>query len=70
MTVITRIDERACAAHADCVEVAPRAFALSDDDVAAAVGTAPADLLVRAAEACPSVAISVVDDQTGEQLHP
>ena len=70
MTAIARIDERACAAHADCLDVAPQAFALSDDDVAVVVGTAPVDVLIRAAEACPSVAISVIDDATGEQLYP
>ena len=70
MTAIARVDERACAAHGDCLELAPQAFALSDDDTAVVIGTAPADLLIRAAEACPSVAISVVDDETGEQLYP
>ena len=70
MRPIARIDERACAAHGDCLDVAPNAFALSDDDVAIAIGTAPADLLVEAAEACPSVAISVVDADSGDQLYP
>ena len=70
MTATARIDERACAAHADCLDVAPQAFALSDDDVAVVVGTAPVDVLVRAAEACPSVAISVIEDDTGERLYP
>jgi ferredoxin len=70
MTPIARVDERACAAHGDCLDVAPQAFALSEDDVAVVVGTAPPDLLVRAAEACPSVAISVIDGETGETLYP
>ena len=70
MTVTARIDDRACAAHGDCLDVAPQAFALSDDDVAMVVGAAPPDTLVRAAEACPSVAITVIDDDTGEQLYP
>ena len=70
MTVTARIDERACAAHGDCLDVAPQAFALSDDDVAMVVGAAPPDTLVRAAEACPSVAITVIDDDSGEQLYP
>ena len=70
MTVTARIDERACAAHGDCLDVAPRAFALSEDDVAMVVGAAPPDTLVRAAEACPSVAITVIDDDSGEQLYP
>jgi ferredoxin len=38
MTPIARVDERACAAHGDCLDVAPQAFALSDDDVAVVVG--------------------------------
>ena len=70
MTVTARIDERACAAHGDCLDVAPQAFALSEDDVAMVVGAAPPDTLVRAAEACPSVAISVIDADSGEQLYP
>ena len=70
MNPIARIDERACAAHGDCLDVAPDAFALSDDDVAMVVGSAPADTLVRAAEACPSVAISVIDGDSGQQLYP
>jgi ferredoxin len=70
MRPMARIDERACAAHGDCLDVAPNAFALSDDDVAIATGSAPADVLVRAAEACPSVAISVIDADSGEQLYP
>lgn len=70
MTVTARIDARACAAHGDCLDVAPQAFALSDDDVAMIVGAAPPDTLVRAAEACPSVAITVIDGDSGEQLYP
>ncbi len=70
MTATARIDERACAAHGDCLDVAPQAFALSDDDVAMVVGAAPPDTLIRAAEACPSVAITVIDDDSGEQLYP
>lgn len=70
MRPMAQIDERACAAHGDCLEVAPDAIALSDDDVAVAIASAPEDVLVRAAEACPSVAISVIDADSGEQLYP
>ncbi len=70
MRPMAQIDERACAAHGDCLDLAPTAIALSDDDVAIAIGSAPEDVLVRAAEACPSVAISVVDADSGEQLYP
>ena len=50
-----RIDEGACAAHGDCVDLAPEVFEL--DDVARVIGTAPDDVLLAAAEACPSAAI-------------
>ena len=70
MTPVARIDARACAGHGDCVHVAPQAFALGDDDVAMAIGSAPLEQMIEAAEACPSVAISIVDSDTGEQLYP
>lgn len=62
------IDDRACAAHGDCVEVAPQVFAL--DDVAYVIGDGPDELLLAAAEACPSVAIRLVDAATGESIYP
>ena len=65
---VPRVDEFACTAHGDCIEVAPDVFRL--DDVAAVVGDGPADLILAAAEACPSVAITVVDARTGEQVYP
>ena len=69
MTIIARIDEYACAAHGDCVDLTPEAFGL-DDDTAVVVGSAPYERLLAAAQACPSVAITLVDDATGEQLFP
>ena len=69
MTFIPTIDETACAAHGDCVEIAPSVFVL-DGDVAEVIGTAPDDLILQAAEACPSVAILVTDNATGEQVYP
>jgi ferredoxin len=68
MTLTVTIDEAACAAHGDCVEVAPDVFVL--DDVAHVVGTGPDDLLLAAAEACPSAAIVLTDAQTGDHLYP
>ncbi|MCX6390398.1 MAG: ferredoxin [Solirubrobacterales bacterium] len=62
------IDESACAAHGDCVEVAPTVFKM--DDIAVVIGTAPDDVILAAAESCPSVAISVIDDATGQQVYP
>jgi len=69
MTLLPTIDETACAAHGDCVEIAPTVFIL-DGDVAEVIGTGPDALVLQAAEACPSVAILVTDSQTGEQVYP
>lgn len=62
------IDEAACAGHGDCVEVAPQVFRM--DDIAEVIGTGPDDLILEAARSCPSVAISVIDETTGEQIYP
>jgi len=62
------IDDAACAAHGDCVETAPDVFAL--DDVARVIGDGPDELLLAAAEACPSVAIRLIDASTGEPIYP
>ena len=68
MTLLPTIDEYACTAHGDCLEAAPGVFRV--DDIAVVVGTAPDDVLRRAAEACPSVAIVLTDAETGEQVFP
>ncbi len=68
MTYVPHIDEAACAAHGDCVDIAPQVFRL--DDVAVVIGTGPDDLILEAAQACPSAAISIVDSDTGEAVYP
>jgi ferredoxin len=68
MTLVPVIDDLACSAHGDCAAIAPDVFRVGD--VAVVIGTGPSDLLLRAAEACPAVAISVVDDATDEQVYP
>jgi ferredoxin len=68
MTLLPTVDEHACAAHGDCTEVAPDVFRV--DDVARVTGTGPDDLLLAAAEACPSVAITVRDAETGDVVSP
>jgi ferredoxin len=62
------IDEDACALHGDCAELAPEIFEV--DDVARVISTGPDDLVVGAARLCPSSAIRVVDELTGEQIYP
>ncbi len=65
---VPQVDENACAAHGDCVDIAPQVFEL--DDTAHVIGDGPPDLIMQAAEACPSVAITVIDEDTGEQVYP
>ena len=59
MTLIPVIDDTACAAHGDCAEVAPEVFRI--DEIAVVIGTGPDELLRAAADACPSVAITLVE---------
>lgn len=68
MTLVPLIDPNACAAHGDCADIAPEIFQV--DDVAVVIGTGPDDLMIAAAEACPSAAIRIVDPQTREQVYP
>lgn len=68
MTYSIEIDDGACAAHGDCVEIAPEVFAL--DDVARVIGTGPDELLLAAAESCPSTAIRILDGDRGELVYP
>ena len=67
MTLTPRVDELACAGHGDCVVVAPDVFEI--EDIAIVVGTAPDDLVMEAARACPSTAIAVYDE-SGAQVYP
>jgi len=69
MSYIPVVDPAECSAHGDCVEIAPQVFRL-DDDAAVVIGTGSLELLLEAAEACPAVAISIVDQETGETAYP
>jgi ferredoxin len=68
MTLTPLIDEDACLAHGDCAQVAPGAFSVTD--VAHVTGTAPDDVLRKAARACPAGAIVLLDADTGEEVDP
>jgi ferredoxin len=68
MTYVPVVDPYECSAHGDCVEVAPEVFQL--EDVAVVIGSGPPELILKAAESCPAVAISVVDNETGETVFP
>ncbi len=68
MTYVAVVDPDECLAHGDCVEVAPEVFRL--DDTAVVIGNAPLETLLQAAETCPAVAISIVDEETGAVRYP
>ena len=68
MTLVAAVDLDACLAHGDCAEVAPDVFRVGQ--VAEIVGTAGDDVLLAAAEACPSVAIALHDPATGKRVYP
>jgi ferredoxin len=68
MSYVAMIDPDECLAHGDCVEVAPEVFRL--DDTAVVIGTAPLELLLQAAESCPAVAITILDEETGAGRYP
>ncbi|HEX6744949.1 MAG TPA: ferredoxin [Solirubrobacteraceae bacterium] len=68
MTLVPIVDPHACSAHGDCAVVAPEIFRV--DDTAVVVGSGAPDLVMAAAEACPAVAIAVVDEATGRQIYP
>ena len=68
MSYTVEIDESACAAHGDCVEIAPEVFIL--EDVARVVGDGADELIIAAAEACPSTAIRIVDLESAQLVYP
>ena len=68
MTLVPVVDPNACSAHGDCEDIAPEIFRL--DDIAVVIGTGPDELMLAAAEACPSSAITIVDGETREQVYP
>jgi ferredoxin len=68
VSYLASIDEGVCSAHGDCADLAPEVFEV--EEVARVIGTGPDELLLAAAELCPTSAIRIVDQQTGEQVFP
>jgi ferredoxin len=61
MAYVAVVDESACVAQGDCVDALPQVFSLQGD-VSVVIGTASLEELQAAAEACPTEAISVIDE--------
>jgi ferredoxin len=68
MSYIPKVDRSACSAHGDCVDIAPEVFELGD--TAEVIGSGPDKKILKAAKACPSLAIEVIDSETGEVVYP
>jgi ferredoxin len=68
MTLVALIDPNACIAQGDCEEMAPEVFRV--EDVAVVIGSGSEELLIAAAEACPTSAIRIVDRETRKQIYP
>ncbi|HET9334599.1 MAG TPA: ferredoxin [Gemmatimonadota bacterium] len=67
-----RIDRLLCVGFGDCIDDAPEAFELDEDGVAAfrdGADAAEPERLVRACDACPVDALTVLDED-GRQLAP
>ncbi len=69
MTLIALIDPNACIAHGDCEEVAPELFRV-EDGLSTVIGEGPEELMLAAAERCPTSAIRIVERETHRQLYP
>jgi len=61
-----------CIGAASCVAVAPMTFKLDDENKAIVLAQKmdSDDNLLLAAQSCPTAAIIVTDDETGEQIWP
>jgi ferredoxin len=66
-----RIDRLLCVGFADCLDEAPGAFVLDDKGIVAfaEMDLSPRELLLRACQACPVDALSVLD-ASGRQIVP
>jgi len=65
------VDRELCFGFGDCVDTAPRVFALDEDDKAVVIDPDGASLerIVEASQNCPVDAI-VMTDAEGRQLYP
>jgi ferredoxin len=68
MTLVPIVDPNTCVLHGVCADIAPDVFRL--DDFAVVIGTGPDELLIEAAEGCPSGAIRIINRETMETVYP
>jgi ferredoxin len=68
----TTVNKSKCISSGDCIETAPTVFAFDADEKSEVVNQDGADAgtILAAARSCPVRAITVNDEDTGEQLYP
>ncbi len=61
-----------CIGAASCIAVAPQTFKLDDENIAIVLAQKldSDENLLLSAQSCPTAAIIVTDDETGEQIWP
>jgi ferredoxin len=66
------VDRELCFGFGDCVDSAPDVFELDGENKSVVVDPdgADRDEIMLAAQDCPVDAIFIVDEESGEQLHP
>jgi len=66
------VDRGKCIAAANCVGMAPKVFALDGGKKAILIDPKGADetTVINAAEVCPTEAISLYDEESGEKIFP
>lgn len=66
------VDYHRCVGSSICMLTAPRTFTLNQNGQSAVIDPEgdPLETVLEAAEGCPTMAITVFDADTGEQLFP
>lgn len=66
------VNQAKCIASGDCVETAPTVFGFNDDGKSEVIDQQAADqaTVIAAARSCPVKAITVIDEENGQQLFP
>ena len=66
------IDPKKCIAAASCVAVAINTFSLNQDNVAEVINETgdSSELILLAAQSCPTQAITLKDKKSGQQIWP
>ena len=66
------VNRSKCIAASNCIGMAPEVFMLDGQKKAIVVNAKGADdpTLIEAAESCPTEAITLHDEETGEQIYP